>query len=356
MSEELSSKKRRKKGWAWYLRLVFAGVFIAVLVGFVRQADLGAQVSQFDIRFAGLSLLLSVVMVSISTLKWKVLLGQQGHAVSFGYLMRVYFIGYYFSNFLPSNFGGDVVRSMYTGRRIGSQQRAAVAVFLERFTGLVLLLVLVVVMPWLVSGMISSPYFWVPAVGAGGLLMVIGWLLFHRDPLALADEIVRGLLAVLGRLRLPGVKVLERMYGKVHDALENFRVKMTSSFKEIGRERKLLVPVWLISVAFYFMTLVNVYLGFRTFGYTPDFLLVAAIVPTALFVAMMPVSVFGGLGYTELWWVVYFSVLPFAGMPEAAVLLMALVLRFKMILLGVIGMPLHMTHPEELPQLDEETA
>ena len=142
--EAASTNAPRRSGIARIVRLLFAALFIAVLVRFFRGVDLGEQVRQFDWRFAVLSLLLSGAMVSISTWKWKVLLGQQGHALSFPHLLRVYFIGYYFSNFLPSNFGGDVVRSLYTGRRIGSQQRAAIAVFLERFTGLILLLVLVV--------------------------------------------------------------------------------------------------------------------------------------------------------------------------------------------------------------------
>ena len=294
MSTPEASSKPRKKGWGGYVRWVCAAIFVVVLVVFVRGEDLMGRLEQFDWRFAVASLVLSAGMVSISTLKWKVLLGQQGHSLSFGYLMRVYFIGYYFSNFLPSNFGGDVVRSVYTGRRIGSQQRAAVAVFLERFTGLVLLLSLVLIMPWLVPGMMGHKLLWIPAVGAGGLLVLIGWLLFHPRPLDLPDAIMRGVLKVVGKL--PGGKAVSTLYAKVHDALESFRVKMTGSFKEIGREKKLLIPVWFISLLFYFMTLINVYLGFRVFGYTPDFLLIAALVPTALFVAMLPVSPMGGAG------------------------------------------------------------
>ena len=40
-------------------------------------------------------------------------------------------------------------------------------------------------------------------------------------------------------------------------------------------------------------------------------------------------------------------------MPVTAVLMMALVLRFKMVLLGVVGLPLHMTHPEERLTVEE---
>ncbi|HQM52366.1 MAG TPA: lysylphosphatidylglycerol synthase domain-containing protein, partial [bacterium] len=53
----------------------------------------------------------------ISCLRWKVVLEARGIRVSVHLLIFYYTIGYFFSSFLPSMFGGDVARSYIFGRQ-----------------------------------------------------------------------------------------------------------------------------------------------------------------------------------------------------------------------------------------------
>jgi uncharacterized protein (TIRG00374 family) len=75
----------------------------------------------------------------ISTHKWYILLLAQSIVVPWDWLLKCYWIGSFFSNYLPSNIGGDMVRLMMMQHLKNSAQVAA-SIFLERLTGFVVLL------------------------------------------------------------------------------------------------------------------------------------------------------------------------------------------------------------------------
>ncbi len=73
----------------------------------------------------------------ISTFKWMILLKTQGiHKPNFVRLWVLYHIGIFFSNFLPTEVGGDVVRGYIVGKESGKQAESLAAVVMERVTGL----------------------------------------------------------------------------------------------------------------------------------------------------------------------------------------------------------------------------
>jgi hypothetical protein len=80
--------------------------------------------------------------VTISAVKWQVLLAIHDISYRLRDLHRYYLIGVFFNNFLPSTIGGDVYRIYKTLSNPRSRTRAVLAVFLERLTGIWALLVL----------------------------------------------------------------------------------------------------------------------------------------------------------------------------------------------------------------------
>lgn len=73
-----------------------------------------------------------------SIIKWKMLVrsslkGTDQQTPSLWCLGRLYYLGLFFNNFLPSSVGGDVVRIFYLGKRIGMPPAAASVAF-ERLT------------------------------------------------------------------------------------------------------------------------------------------------------------------------------------------------------------------------------
>ncbi len=315
--------------------------FFGFLFSFVNTHDLVQTLKAMDLFYFVLSILLAVVMVSSSCLKWRVSVQLTGARVKFGRLCGIYLIGYYFSNLLPSNIGGDVVRSYYLGRSIGSQSQAAASVFIERFSGILLLLLLTILAPLLRDGGYQSPYLAVPALGAAGLLAAFFALTLIRRPLDLLRSVCT---ALARRLQWPSGGWTARLGGRLLNAVGSVYDKISDAIRTAGRDRAALLKMILLTVWFYLLTWVNVYLAFRTFGAFPTFVEVASVTPAIMMVSMIPVSL-GSLGLAEGAYVLYFSMI---GMEPSTALAVGLFMRFKVLLIGSVGAWFYLIHRHEV--------
>jgi hypothetical protein len=125
----------------WRTPLVVLKIVVSVtlLTVLLRRADLGgiaAGLRDADPLWMLASLGLYVLMLGISTWRWQVLLAAQGVALPVGKLFESFLVATFFSNFLPSNVGGDVVRIADTARPAGSKTLATTVVLLDRGVGL----------------------------------------------------------------------------------------------------------------------------------------------------------------------------------------------------------------------------
>jgi uncharacterized protein (TIRG00374 family) len=71
-------------------------------------------------------------------LQWKLLLERQGVHLSYGHLLKIYYVGLFFNNFMPGNVGGDV-KKVYDIRMQGGQDTVGAgltATFFDRLYGL----------------------------------------------------------------------------------------------------------------------------------------------------------------------------------------------------------------------------
>jgi glycosyltransferase 2 family protein len=76
----------------------------------------------------------------ISALRWQLLSRPLGFGQPLRRYVGYYFIGMYFNLLLPTSVGGDVVRAWYLDSRSGHRLNAFLSVFLDRFSGLLVLL------------------------------------------------------------------------------------------------------------------------------------------------------------------------------------------------------------------------
>jgi len=320
-----------------WLKAFVSLVFFAVLVRWLRGHDMRGVARGMDGRFFLLSLGIIPIMVGTSCAKWHWLLKVQGHPVPFRTLFRYYLVSYYFTNLLPSMVGGDIVRWWYSARTIGSQADAAVAVFLERVTGIVLLLALVIVGPLASPGLYRHPAIWIPALGAAGALLALTLLAWAGSSLwkfvnhwaGRSDPAPHPAQEVGANGNAGGLPFRQKLLSK----LARVQRRLAVGVEVLRRDRRVGLAVVAWTVAFYVLAAVNVWLAFRTFGPAPSPLRILAVLPTALSVAMIPVTL-GSLGIAETSYVFYFSLV---GLSPAHTGAMALFLRFKLILLGVVG-------------------
>ena len=126
-----------------------------------------------------------LVMNWISCLKWMVFLKERGTSVSLFRLLNLYFIGKFFNNFMPSMVGGDLMRTYLLGRTQDEfQSQSFASVFMERLTGLIALILLVICFSLADPDLLSEPKIGIAVVAVSlALVLFIGVLLeagIHR--------------------------------------------------------------------------------------------------------------------------------------------------------------------------------
>lgn len=331
------------------VKAFFSIAFFVILFSFVKTNELLEVFSRIHWGYFALSFALTPVMICVSCAKWKLLLDKGGVRVPMWQLLKMYFVGYFFSNILPSTVGGDVVRSFYTGKRVNNQAYAAVSIFLERFTGILFLCLLVIVMPLFRFDLYVTPFVYLPAVGACCVLILSAFLFYAGSRESWASKWIKTLPQLFtGSGKDDGITVK----GKISGALDKIAKTLADKAKKIRSgleiaimamrdDRAYLFKLVSLTVMFYFLTMVNVLVAFKAFSVEVSFLAVCVLVPTALFVAHVPVTLLGNLGYFESIFVGYFLLV---GVPGAESLAMGLLLRLKMLSLGIIGLGFYLSY------------
>jgi glycosyltransferase 2 family protein len=126
-------------------------ISVALLVWVLSRAglaELAAAARAADLRLYALALALAVAGIFIRAARWHGLLRAVGARVAYGRTVYLYFIGAFFNTFLPTGFGGDVVRVLEIGEGATSAQAAGTAL-VDRLTGFIMLFVLALAaLPW----------------------------------------------------------------------------------------------------------------------------------------------------------------------------------------------------------------
>lgn len=91
-----------------------------------------------DIRWSWYlpALLLFLLNIIIRAYRWYILLHSLNEGPTFGHLLYLYFIGFFANNFIPSGFGGDVVKVVGLRQTYGRGAEALSSVVMDRVTGL----------------------------------------------------------------------------------------------------------------------------------------------------------------------------------------------------------------------------
>jgi glycosyltransferase 2 family protein len=145
----------------------------------LTQAPL-AEVGQILTRIAWPWFFLAFILVNVSLVvrawRWLLLLRGLGVSVRLPRLVALYFVGSFFNSFLPSGFGGDVVRVLALGKNT-PRSTAAGTVLVDRLTGLLMLFAMALIaLPFQAAGLppdLSKGILLVCSLGLlGGLVLL----------------------------------------------------------------------------------------------------------------------------------------------------------------------------------------
>jgi len=125
------------RGWKLAaLKFAFAAALIWAMIHFGwLRLDVLAQVAVRPWLFL-LAALLMLAGLLLTVVRWQALLAVQGVRPGAREVLRLGFIGFFFSCVIPGSVSGDAVKAWYVARRHGQTTEVITSVLLDRFIGL----------------------------------------------------------------------------------------------------------------------------------------------------------------------------------------------------------------------------
>lgn len=302
----------------WTLVKVVVTFGLAAYV--VRQAGLGEALETLratEWRWVLLAAAFAVLAMLLNVKRWQMMLQGQGGPASLASLARLYLIGMFFNNILPSRLGGDVVRAYGASLLATSKTRSVAAVLMDRLVGAVSVLVLgviaVVVNPAVIPGQLGEALI----LGLAIALVALGLLLYRGR----RADAVRAKILKLADVSIFGL----RLRSKVEAAIDAVR--------SYAHARGLIGRAFLISMLANGLSICNLYLYSLAVdaGLSPG--AVAVVAPAVLAVGLLPLSI-NGIGTVEFTFILLFGAM---GVDNHVALAVALLRRLVLLVLSLVG-------------------
>lgn len=124
------------------LRIVFSLIIVAILLFTGDIRDTVETLSKTDHRIWLIGIILYLGSQFLSAYKWKLLAEANGFKNKFKDYLDFYYIGMFFSLFLPTTVGGDVAKCFYLTRSDNRRRKApaAYSILADRYTGVLVII------------------------------------------------------------------------------------------------------------------------------------------------------------------------------------------------------------------------
>ena len=278
------------------------------------RAQFTSVLKDVNWTFIWLSLLVSLVQNMISIRKWQIVVLAKKLSGSFMLLFQYLYISRLYNLILPSSMGGDVIRIYRLGKVNNSIERAAASVFVERFVGMLVLLVLAAIsFAFMTQGdvrlfVLSFAFVLVVTFG-------LGW--------AATDKRFVRILEYFSQ------KTNIKFVHKVANKFEEFQ----TSIRVVRKDKSFLFRLFAYSVVFYILAILSVWVSALAFDNGVTLVDMVIAVPVIMLIMNLPVSI-GGLGLMEASYTIAFELL---GYSAELGLITALFMRAKAVMDGLIG-------------------
>lgn len=247
----------------------------------------------------------------LSSVRWQKILKADGVKIPLWYLFSSYMIGMFANNFMPTSIGGDIVKTYDIYRITKNMTLSFLSVFLERFTGLIILLIL----SWLGVSIV-----WQSA--SADTLGI--WIVINVSCITVVLCFVNRATAE----RIQTYLDTSRMFQKITGIGGAFKAVRSFTTKKI-----LLAELLLISVPIQLITVIIYYVLSQSIGVNISFVFLLFTVPLITILSLLPISL-GGLGVRESTTVLMFSI---DGISPESALALSLVYTGVVYITGLLG-------------------
>ena len=126
-------------------KILITVTLLAVVFLVVDFRKVGAVLKSVDWRDMLTATAIYQLGIFVRAYRWQVLLRAQDMWTPYGRLVQLYYIGSFFNTFLPSGFGGDVVKTYELSRQTSSGASSVSTVLVDRLMGLAVLFAMALV-------------------------------------------------------------------------------------------------------------------------------------------------------------------------------------------------------------------
>lgn len=234
--------------------------------------------------FVVISVLTFAVAVMFTSMRWGKLLEVQDIRLNFMTLLRLTFIGFFFSNFLPSVVGGDVVKLYYTAKDTHKTAGTAASVILDRLlavSALLLITVITMLFNLRIPELQGIAFF---VFGFFSVFLVFVFLFFYLKKAPFLNKFFRIKLFNLGS-KINNFKNALVLYRKRKDILA------------IAFFFSMVTQILIISVCYFVSLSINLNVSFVYF---------LLFVPIIQLISFIPVTI-SGIGTRELAFIFFFT-------------------------------------------------
>jgi glycosyltransferase 2 family protein len=282
---DVAARPRRSGRAILLIKVAISGLLLAVLFWRADRTALVQSLGSLPFPVFLACAVLYILGSVISTVRWWLLLRAEGIRIPVWRLSLVYFQGAFFSLFLPTLIGGDIVRGVFIHRMTGGHDASVASILVDRLSGFAALMTIALVALLVPSGMLGDSQ-------VAAMIVAIAALF-------------AGLMAVLVNERL-----MDRASGLLRlVGLERFQAKLQGMMDALHRYRKhhrALAQAFLLSVLLQVLIIVTYYFIGVGLNLGAPLVYFFLFVPLITVLAMLPVSI-AGLGVRESGVVYFFA-------------------------------------------------
>jgi glycosyltransferase 2 family protein len=265
-----------REAWQWitgsfWIRLAVSLGLLAAVLAQIDLRDAAERLADGRWWLFGAATLIFLVAFCLGAARWHLFLSAAAVPASARRTGEVYFAGVFANSVLPTNLGGDVVRTLLAGPP-GTRSRSAATVIVDRVTvlGCALALGWAVALATMPPGelfvaLAASTALYAAVVAVPIAAVLAGQRLRHRLPARLAASGEEGLRAARA-------------------SLSGYRLGITTTALGLAYEALTVVALWLAA---------------RSVDVDVSFSAMAVMLPPMLLLAALPISI-GGFGVREI--------------------------------------------------------
>lgn len=308
------------------LRIIITAALFYLIFRSVEIKSVASVISQIDLLLLIPAVFLQIASTLVAAYRWYLIM----HILDFGqslfYYIGSYFKGMLFNQALPTSIGGDAIRVLDAGKLGNGHKEAFYGVFIDRVAGLSGLLLLNLI------AIIASPDL---------LPRGIQWII--------TIIAVAGIFGVFVLLSLKHFDWLTRY--KITRMFHHISVRINRVYHSAGSA----ITQTGLSLIIHLLAMACIFTIGRSVGLDLPFLAFLVLVPPALLLTIIPVSL-AGWGIRESALIGLFLIINTETLPDKSVVLsMSLLYGILLIVASLPGLYFYVTgHTHKLAELSEE--